>query len=150
MILYADDNGVLIINRNQVTLQTNVSLAMKQLETWFPNNLVINITKTVAMSFHLCHSKPIYKPHILLQKKEIEYMTEVKFLGLYITEHLSWQAHIHFLWDSLSKNFFIIKSANNTLSSHILWNIYFAYFHSCLRHGIIFFFWRGEGALKKV
>ena len=107
MILYADDNGVLIINRNQVTLQTNVSLAMKQLETWFPNNLVINITKTVAMSFHLCHSKPIYKPHILLQKKEIEYMTEVKFLGLYITEHLSWWAHIHFLCDSLSKNFLL-------------------------------------------
>ena len=106
--------SILIVDRSQETLQTRVSLAMKQLETWLLNNLVINITKTVAVLFHLCHSKPIYKPYILLQKKGIEYMTEVKFLGLYMTEHLNWQAHSRFLCDSLSKNFFIIKSVKNT------------------------------------
>jgi hypothetical protein len=60
---------------------------MKQLEIWFSNNELI--TKTVAMSFHLCHSKPTYKPRILLQNKDIEYKTEVKFLGLCITENLA-------------------------------------------------------------
>jgi hypothetical protein len=80
---------------------------MKQLEIWFFNNdLIINITKTVAMSFYLCHSEPTYKPRILLQNKDIEYKTEVKFLGSYITENLSWRADVYYLCDSLSKFFY--------------------------------------------
>jgi hypothetical protein len=47
------------------------------------------------MSFHLCQSKPPYKPNILLQNTEIAYMSEVKFLGMFIPKNLSWQAHIH-------------------------------------------------------
>jgi len=138
LILYADDTNVLIVDRSQEVLQSKLSSVMEQLEIWFCNNdLVINITKTVAMSFHLSHSKPTFKPHILLQNKDIEYKTEVKFLGLYITENLSWRAHVCYLCDSLSKNVFIIKSVKNIFSSHVLWNIYFAYFHSRLRYGII-------------
>jgi len=79
---------------------------MKQLEIWsLKNDFLINITKTVAMSFHLCGSKLTYKPRILLQNKKIEYKSEVKFLGLCITENLSWRAHIRFLYHSLSKTF---------------------------------------------
>ena len=111
---------------------------MKQLEMWFlKNDLIINTTKTVAMSLHLCCSKPPFKPCILLQNKEINYMPEVKFLGMCITENLSWQAHICSFCHSLSETFFIIKSVKNILSSHVLWNIYFTYFHSQFRYGII-------------
>ena len=69
------------------------------MEIWFlKNDLIINITKTVVMSFHLCHSKLTYKVRILLQNKGIEYKSEVKFLGLCITENLSWWAHIYFFY----------------------------------------------------
>jgi hypothetical protein len=113
--------NVLIVDRSQEALQTKLSLVMKQLEIWFSNNdRIINITKTVATSFHICHSKHTYKPHILLQNKDIEYKTEVKFLGRYITEDLSWWAHVYYLCDSLSKNFIIIKSVKNIFSSHVL------------------------------
>jgi hypothetical protein len=73
------------------------------------NNLFINTTKTVAMSFCLCRSKPSYKPCILLRNTEIDYKSEVKFLGLCVTEDLTWQAHISSLCHSLSKSFYIIK-----------------------------------------
>jgi len=57
LILYADDTNVLVVDKNEA-LQTKLSLVMKQLEIWFlKNDLIINTTKTVAMSFHLCHSK---------------------------------------------------------------------------------------------
>ena len=85
---------------------------------------------------------PPFKPCILLRNKEIKYMPEVKFLGMCITENFSWQAHICSLCHSLSKTFFIIKSVKNILSSHVPWNIYFAYFYSRLRYGIILW---GEG-----
>jgi len=67
LILYADDTNVLVVNRNEEALQTKLSLVIKQLENWFlKNDLFINITKTAAMSFHLCRSKPPFKPLILL------------------------------------------------------------------------------------
>jgi len=92
------------------SLQTKLSLVMKQLENWFlKNDLNINITKTAAMSFHLCRSKLTYKPRILLQNNEIEYKSEVKFLGLCITENLSWRTHIRLLCHSLSKIFLLLN-----------------------------------------
>jgi hypothetical protein len=67
LILYADDTNILIIDINEEALQTKLSLVMKQLENWFSkNDLFINTTKTAAMSFHLCRSKPPFKPHIML------------------------------------------------------------------------------------
>ena len=73
LILYADDTNVLITDMSPDTLQTKLSLVVKQLENWFLNNdLIINCSKTVDMSFHLCHTIPNYKPHILLQTNGIE------------------------------------------------------------------------------
>jgi len=67
LVLYADDTNVLVIDRNEEALQTKLALVMKQLEIWFlENDLIISTTKTVAMSFHLCRSKPPFKSHILL------------------------------------------------------------------------------------
>jgi hypothetical protein len=62
-----------------------------------------------AMSSNLCRSKPPIKPRILLQNTEVEYMPEVKFLGMRITENLSWHAHICSLRHSLSKSFLLLN-----------------------------------------
>ena len=96
LVLYADDTNILVTGNNEDDLLAKLSSVTKQLEGWFFNNdLIVNTTKTVAMSFHLCHSKPPYKPSIVLQNSEITYKTEVKFLGMNITENLNWQAHMH-------------------------------------------------------
>jgi hypothetical protein len=72
LILYADDTNVLVMDKNKEALQIKLSSVMKQLENWFlKNDLIINTTKTAAMSFHLCRSKLPFKPHILLQNIEI-------------------------------------------------------------------------------
>ena len=56
---------------------------MKQLEVRFlKNDHTVNITKTFAISLHLCQLKPPYKPCILLLNTEIACMSEVKFLGI--------------------------------------------------------------------
>ena len=111
LILYADDTNVLITDMSPDTLQNKLSLVVKQLENLFLNNdLLINCSKTFDMSFHLCHSIPTYKPHILLQNNGIEYKNVVKFLGLYITGNLNCRAHICYLCNKFSKYVFVIKS----------------------------------------
>jgi hypothetical protein len=64
-------------------------------------------------------------------------MSDVKFSGMYITENLSWQAHICALCHSLGKIYYIIKSLKNILSNCMLWNIYCTHFQLRLRYGII-------------
>ena len=61
------------------------------------------------MAFHLCQSKPPYEPHILLKNTEIPYISEVKILGIYITENQSWQAHICSMCHRLSKTYYLIS-----------------------------------------
>ena len=59
LILYADDTNGLVVDKNEEAVQTKLSLVIKQMEIWFlKNDLIINTTKTVAMSLHLCFSKP--------------------------------------------------------------------------------------------
>ena len=51
--MYADDTNDLITDRSPDTLQTKLSLVVKQLEICFLNNdLIINSSKTVDMSLH--------------------------------------------------------------------------------------------------
>ena len=132
--------NILVIDKNEEDVQARLSSVLKQLEVWFLNNdLIVNSTKTVTMLFHLCQLKPLYKPHtrILLLNTEIAYMSDVKFLGMYIMETLSWQAHICTLCHSLSKIYFIIKPLKNILSNCMLWNICFTYFQLRMRYSII-------------
>jgi len=83
LVLHADDMNIFVVDKNEKALQARLSSVMKQLEVWFFNNdLIVNTSKTVAMSFHLCQSKPPYKPCTLLQNIEIAHMSKVKLLGM--------------------------------------------------------------------
>jgi sarcosine oxidase/L-pipecolate oxidase len=66
LVIYADDTNILVTDNDKENLQAKLSSVMKQLRALFLNNdLIVNTTKTVTMSFHLCQSKPPYKPNIL-------------------------------------------------------------------------------------
>jgi hypothetical protein len=65
---------------------------------------------------------------------------------MYITENLSWRAHIHSLCHSLGKTYYMIKPLKNTLSTRMLWNIYYAHFQLRWRYGIIL--WGGTKSIK--
>jgi hypothetical protein len=148
LVLYADDTNVLVIERNEEVLKTKLLSVMEQLERWFhKNEFVVNTTKTAAVSFYLSHTKPSIKPPIFKRNTEIQYKSKVHLLGLRVNENLSWHAHICSLCHSLSRTFFMIKSVKNTLSNHALWNIYYAYFHSRLRYGLIL--WWGDKRMHK-
>ena len=69
LVLYADDTNILVSGKNEEELQTRLSVITKQLEKWLlENDLVVNNTKTVAMSFHSSHSKASLKPNIFFFK----------------------------------------------------------------------------------
>ena len=51
---------------------------MKKLEFWFKKNLVINIGKTVAMSYHTEQSRFLMRPKVTYINTEIAYKSDTK------------------------------------------------------------------------
>jgi hypothetical protein len=66
---------------------------------------------------------------------------DAKFLGIFITEDLSWKTHMHYVCQKLSKIIYLIKSLEDRVSQTVLINVYYAKFESVLKYGIIF--WGG-------
>ena len=92
-------------NKNIDAVQAWLNRVIKQLETWFSNNsLIINTDKTKAMLFHLNKTCNLVMPQIVFKNAGISYTSEVKFLGINISNKLKWNTHIQFLCSQV-KNF---------------------------------------------
>jgi hypothetical protein len=100
------------------------------------------------MLFKGKYPNSIVRQNLAFNKKEITYTSNMKFLGIHITENLTWSTHIQYLRNSLSKAVYMAKALRNIVSQPVLRNIYFAKFQSKLRNGIIL--WGAENSSKKV
>ena len=144
--MYADDTNIFVVDKEEEALQQKITLVIQQLELWFgKNDLMVNIDKTCAISFHFNQRRHPGRSYIIFNNKEITYSSEIKFLGLFITENLVWQAQLDNLGTSLSKICYMIKSLRNV--TQMLWSIYFAYLQSKLMYGIMF--WGGDKNRQK-
>jgi hypothetical protein len=150
MVLFADDTNLLITGADEEDLQYKIKNVMRELNTWFEENkLIINFEKTFAMSFQSVQMRVPIRPQIRINKVEITYKPELKFLGIYITENLKWGTHARLLRVKLSKVIYIIRTLKETLSSYMIRNIYFSNFESCLLwYGIIL--WGGDKECDKL
>jgi hypothetical protein len=62
------------------------------------------------MSFHNRQVKVPIKPQVTLKGSPLEYVAELKFLGIHITETLNWNIHLQTLAHKLSKVSFMMKA----------------------------------------
>jgi hypothetical protein len=91
---------------------------------WFyKNEFIVNIRKNV-ISFLSSLNRHSCRPQVTINSIEIAYSSNLKILGLFITEDLAWNVHIHFLCVSMSKVYYMIKSLREVMSTHMLWGIY--------------------------
>ena len=148
IVLYADDTNIIVVDKEEETLQHKITYVMQQSELWFcKNDLTVNIDKTCAISFTPTKRDTLVDLTLYLITMK-SHSSELKFLGLFIMENLTWHVQIHSLCASLSKIYDMIKSLRNVTSTQMIWSIYFAYFQSRLRYGIMF--WGGEGESVKI
>jgi hypothetical protein len=77
-----------------------------------------------------------YRPAICVCNREV-YSSTAKFLGIEISENLSWKNHIQYLCPKLNKALYLIRSSRNSVSLRVLKNVYFTKFDSILKYGII-------------
>jgi hypothetical protein len=97
----------------------------------------MNIDKTDAIKFNLSHSQE-NSFQIPYKDKEIKQETNITFLGLEIDQHLNWKTHTEQIIPRLSSACYAVRSMFHFSNLHTLKMIYFAYYHSIMKYGIIF------------
>jgi hypothetical protein len=137
-VLFADDISVLITENNLYNLQTiSSSILIHMSKCFAANGLSLNTDKTNVIKFSLSHlQEDLFQ--VPYRDKEIKEVSNIKFLGLETDEHLSWNTHIEQIIPRLSSACYAIRSMFHFSNMDTLKMIYFAYFHSILKYGIMF------------
>jgi hypothetical protein len=105
---------------------------------WFAaNGLSLNIDNTSVIKFNSSHFQEHSLP-IFYRDKLLKEVTNVIFLGLGIDKHLNWKTHIEQMIPKLSSACYAVRSMFHFSTKDSLRMIYFAYFHSIMKYGIIF------------
>jgi hypothetical protein len=93
--MFADDINMLITDSDVCALRRKIGRVIAELEMLLNrNDLIINVGKTGIKSFHNRQSKSPIKPQVSFNKLNLEYITEMKFLGIHIMETLKWNSHV--------------------------------------------------------
>lgn len=150
--MFADDTSLLISENNNEDLQTNIKIAIHELESWFnTNKLTLNISKSSLIFFSINNNKP--EPinigtTIQVNNELLPIVSNTKLLGLTIDKNLNWKTHTNALCKKLSALCFAFHSIKNTCSLNTTCTLYFANVSSLLSYGVIF--WGTTKHWKKV
>jgi hypothetical protein len=76
--------------------------------------------------------------HIIYQNRLLTGTNNTKFLGLELDKNVNWKNHIQKILPKLSSACYLIRRMYSFCNLNTLMMIYFAYFHSVMEFGIIF------------
>jgi hypothetical protein len=107
----------------------------------------LNLDKTIKIKFITKYS-PQYPLNIGYNDKYIEEAVNTKFLRLQIDNHLKWKNYIDQLVPKLNGASYEVRSMLHISNTDTLRSIYFTYFLSLMKYGIIF--WDNSCDSKKV
>jgi hypothetical protein len=80
--------------------------------------------------------------------KYIEVVVHTKFLGLHPDNHLNWNNHTDQIIPKLSAACYAVRQMYHFINQNTRKSIYFAYFHSIVKYGIIF--WGNSPNSRKI
>ena len=115
------------------TLDVNFTMnkELDSLRKWLQGNkLSLNVLKTQAMvigsrpNLKKISTKLVEPPSFSIGGSEVEMVDNVKYLGVQIDRHLSWEEHIHFVRSKVSRATGFLKYARKLLPQDTLCKMY--------------------------
>ena len=137
-IPFADDTSAIISISNVNNFENSLNLVINVIENWCKNNfLTLNLKKTQFMQFVTNHKKII---NLQVKVKDFSLLNtnNIKFLGITLDNKLMWKTYGSELSIKLNKACYAIRAIKSFVSQKALIAVYYSYFHSLLKYGIIF------------
>ena len=95
----------------------------------------INLKKSKFIHFKSFKAKPVIYP-LFYDSFQLEQVTSIKFLGIYISDTLTWDSHINYLTRKLSKISGSLFKLRQCIPRVMMRQIYYALVNSQLIYGI--------------
>jgi len=147
-VLYADDTSVLVTAKNLEDLHIKIDHILHHITEWFSfNGLTLNMKKTNIIKFSSNHSQNNLHQSSP-DNNTITEVTNTNFLGLELDNNMNWKKHVIKILPKLSRACYAVRAMYPFSSLGTLKMIYFAYFHTRIQYGIIF--WGNSSESKKV
>ena len=128
--------------------ETKIDKIFGDINNWFKvNQLILNYNKTHYLQFNMKNSWD-YDLKLNYQGNYIKSSSNTKFLDLIIDDSLSWKAHIDHMMFKLNTACFVIRTIQAIMSPETLRIVYFAYIHSIMSYGIVF--WGNQPYSNKI
>ena len=137
--MFADDTSIFLQNKDIKDLFDAGNKELQLVDQWLiSNRLSVNVSKTKYILFKTVQSKLITKKQTLtLRQNEIEQVKCIKFLGVYIQEHLSWSRHINHLISKLRSVLGTVIKVKSLLNKRSLLLLYHSLINSQLSYCIL-------------
>ena len=151
VICFADDSTLIIslcfskksckLCKNENTFENDhINAELEKIYNWFCiNKLSINPSKTKYMLFKSrqrdLSNLPI--PTLQLNNRPLERVNKFLYLGIYIDEDLTWDHHVNYISNKMSKNIGILRRLKHTIPKNVLKTIYFSLINPHLNYGTL-------------
>jgi len=124
-VLFADDTNIISRDKNVTSAQDRARGDLTVARHWFRlNKLQLNDSKTQTLVCTLSTTK-------------IPDNKEVKLLGFYIDQRLTWECHIKEVSKRLARVTFLLRKLSRCVSKDYLMTAYYGLFHSHIIYGLL-------------
>ena len=147
--IFADDTNIFFHGSSIQELINLARIIMTNLNAWFVDNkLTLNTEKSSFIIFRPKRKNfPNLPDHLVYLNFKIKRTSSIKFLGVILDEHLTWDQHINELCTKLKSMFHIFYSIRNYLNKECIKTIYFTLIYSRIKYGISVY---GQIGLTKI
>ena len=137
--IFADDTGIFCHSLSLKSLVENATRIIKNVDEWFiANKLTLNVSKTSFLIFRSKRSNINNLPDTIgYENININRETKIKYLGLTLEEHLSWDTHTNEMCNKLKRFFPLFYNIRQYLDNENIRNIYYTMIYSRIKYGSI-------------
>ena len=130
--LFADDTTIYATADTNDELTRKMNEDLNRLSDWFKcNKLTLNVSKSYGCVFGR-HKRENKQIQFKICNTEIEIAGVVKYLGVYVDEYLTWNAHVTSVANKISQTLGALAKVRHHLTESALKSIYYSLVHSRL------------------
>ena len=128
--LFADDTMLFLKNESLKTISKQANIDLKLLMNWLKaNKISLNTSKTEMLIFRSIRKKLDYEVKIKINGHRLRPSNVVKYLGIFIDEHLNWRHHINFVCTKLKRANGALSKLRHYVDKKTLTSLYYSLFH---------------------
>ena len=125
-ILFADDTGVFIEGECYTVIINILNKELNSICIWLKSNkLTLNVKKSHYMIYHKTRMKKITRD-VIIENENINEVKSFKFLGVIIDNKFTWQDHIYYIKNKITKSMGIIYKIRKYVVWQTLIDLYYS------------------------